>query len=630
MRQCCGTGGALLAARILIVLAVTGGSLPAQFFDRSSVRDATISTDGQVVAFTLRSAADSGDRFMDQVFQFAATGGTPQLVGDGSRAAFAPMGTALARVAERGGRHALVVRDHVQGSDRVLSGDSLHVHTYRWSPDGARVAFLASRASFIPTSPALYVVDIAGGDPRRISPEGFAIGPADPELPDLIEFDWLGPDRLVVSGRAPGNNEGPHAASLHVIDVANGAVRYLAGTGGRWHLPVVSPNGEWIAFAGQALGPAGWMASELIVIKPDGSGLRRLTVGRDLDALDIAWADDSRTIWFATEERGSRNLVRVDSRNNRIGTGTSGTHLLSLQAIARRGDWALAIRTTSLAAGELIRFPLGKPHEMTVLHPSPPAEFAGESEELDLSVSTGGTRHGWLLRPPQYDAARRYPLLIEIHGGPHAMAGSGYAPSALAHAAAGRLVLRLNPRGSTGLGFDQANGLGSRWPDRDVDDLRAAIDVLIATGLVDSTRIAVSGTGAGAAVAVALRATDPRIGATILRCADGDWLLGGSGLDRPLWSEWYASRPFAQGAAEWWRAFATTLAVPARSPLLVIEGTAASPRAITLSDAVHAQAALHGAASRFVRVPGSCVDAGPAMQGRLFEVEREMLGGPSS
>jgi dipeptidyl aminopeptidase/acylaminoacyl peptidase len=440
----------------------------------------------------------------------------------------------------------------------------------------------------------------------------------------LIEFDWLGPDRLIVSGRVTGSSENPHAASLHIADISSGNVRYLAGAGGRWHLPVVSPNGDWIAFTGQALGPVGWMASELIVIKPDATGLRRLTVGRDLDALDLAWAYDSRTLWFASEERGSRNLARVDSRNGRVSAGTSGNHLLMLEAISGRGDWALAVRATATSAGTLIRFPLDKPHEMTVLREPSMAEFAGEIEELDLRVPGTANLHGWLVRPPQFEATRRYPLLVEIHGGPHAMAGAGYAPSALAHANAGWLVLRLNPRGSTGFGFDHSNALGDRWPNRDVEDLRAAISALIERGLVDSTRIAVAGTGAGAAVATVLRATDLRIAATILRCPDGNWLSGGSGVDRPLWSEWHATRPFAQLAMRWWPTFAATVNTTVGSPVLVVRGRAGSA-AVAIADAVRSHATSTGAATREFWVEGSCRDAGPMAQQRMFEVERRFL-----
>lgn len=626
-------GGDLLATCATSLVLLASSSIEAQSFAAARVTDATIAADGALVAFTLRAPDGAADRFASTVMTVPASGGPTEPLAPGWRPAFAPSGTAIARLAMVDGRPTMLVRDAPNGTDRVLTGAALQVRAFRWSPDGLRFAFTAEPAPAefaglrvergTPRSrQALFIVDAAGGEPRRVTPDGFTIGPADAELADLVQFDWLDNTRLVVSGRAAGDAEGPHAASLHVIDVASGGIRYLAGVGGRWHLPVVSPNRDWIAFTGQPLGPAGWMADEVIILRPDGSGLRRLTAGRDLDALDLRWSSDSRQLWFALEERGSRNIARVDVRNGRLAAGTTGTHLMQLQAIARRGAWALAIRATPGSAGSLVRFPLDRPHELTVLADVPSPAAAAEVEELDLEVPGVRSLHGWLVRPPAFDGSRPWPVLIDLHGGPHAMAAAGYAPNAMAHAAAGRLVLRLNPRGSTGFGFDLANGLGDRWPGADLDDVRAAIDALIERGLVDSTRIAVVGTGAGAATAMALRAVEPRIRATILRCADGDWVMGDGGVDQPLWSEWHTSRPFAQVAPRWWRNFGMLVAGNAGSPLLVIEGEAASPRTISMAEAMHVLAASR---STFVRIPAACRDAGPVTQQRLFEMERDFL-----
>src|SRR5690606_1478806 len=383
---------------------------------------------------------------------------------------------------------------------------------------------------------SLYLLDTAAGEPRRLTQDDFALGPAEPELAGLAEFDWLDNNRLIVSGRQDGSNEHPSGASLFIVN-DEGNHRYLAGAGGRWHLPRVSPDRDWIAFTGQALGTAGWMASELIVMRADGTGLKRLTVGADRDALDLAWGSDSRTLWYATEARGSRNILRIDTRNGRAGAGTTGTHILSLEAVAPRGNWALAVRRTASSPGTLVRFPLDKPHELLVMIEAPLANHQGEIEELDIPVA-GNTLHAWLVRPPGFTLERRWPLVIDLHGGPHAMAGAGYSPFALALANAGALVLRLNPRGSTGFGYDIANGLADRWPGDEVADVRAAIDALIERGLADSSAIGVIGFGAGAVSSAALRQADRRIGAAVLFCAGDSWLAGASMPDAPLWSEW--------------------------------------------------------------------------------------------
>lgn len=619
---------ASLALSLLLPLAAS-----AQYFDRSAVTDGAISADAAQVAFTLREPADGRDAFVERVVVIPSSGGSQRLLGEGSRPAFAPSGAGIARLVMIDGVRALVIRDSLGGDDRTLTGANLDVNALAWSPDGSRIAFTATARQAVGSglgsvagdagmAMALFVVDTAGGEARRITAADFAIGPAEPELPDLREFDWLDNDRIVVAGRALGGNEPAEGASLFVVNAASGERRYLIGTNGRWHLPRVSPNGDWIAFTGQALGST-WMASELIVIRPDATGLKRLTVGMDRDALDLAWADDSRNLWFATEDRGSRNIHRVDSRNSRVSDGTTGTHVLSLEALSRRGDWALAVRRTATNAGTLIRFPLGRPHQFQVLAEPASAEFAGEVEELDIAVPAGFNLHGWLLRPVVDDPSTRLPLVIDIHGGPHAMAGSGYAPRALAHAAAGSLVLRLNPRGSTGFGFDILNGLGDRWPGNDVDDLRAVIDTLVARGLVDTARITATGTGAGAVVAAALAAIDRRIGRVVLHCPGGAWLPGGTGFDRPNWSEWHAARPYRSTALRWWQQWERWMQRIAPRQVVLITGSETAIEPVEFGQSWVAAQARSGATATIIRLPGACQDAGSETQRQLTDIERD-------
>lgn len=613
-------------ATLLVLTARLGG----QWFDQPRVTEATVDRASALVAYTLRTPASDRSRFEDVVHVIPAGGGAPTVIGAGSRPGFAADGTALARIVATEDSSSIVVRDAPSAPDRIIVTVAGAITAFRWSPDGRSLAFTADvdapvqRAGDRNARLALFLVSRDGGAVRRLTPEGFRIGPAEPELDGLAQFDWLDAARLVVSGRAADAREAPEAASLHIVDVASGETRYLAGTGGRWHAPVVSPNGDWIAFTGQAITPQGWMAAELIILRPNGTGLKRLTVGLDRDVHDIAWSSDSRWLWFAVEDRGARNLMRVDVRNARVQTATTGTHLLELAAIAR-DDWAVAIRHTATDPGSLIRFRLDRAHDFRFLVETDAVAYAGEVEELDLRGPNDTPLHGWLLRPPALASDARAPLLVDIHGGPHAMAGAGYAPFALSHAANGWLVLRANPRGSTGFGYDLSNGLLIRWPGEDVADLRAMIDALVVRGLVDSTRIAAVGSGAGAVTAIALRAADPRISRTILRCAGSGWLPGGAGIDPPTWSEWMATRPYRSAPLRWWE-LSSPRPGDALSPVLAISGPSGPTDPVSFTGSVLADLDRRGVRAEHVLLERACAELGPAAQQRVFEVERSFLG----
>ncbi len=321
---------------------------PQAFFARHEIVDAAAAPEGSLVAYTLRFADPVVDSFRYSIEVIPAKGGAPWELGPGRQPAFAPKGQAIAWLARRGDAWQLLVRDSLGGADRQLTDLPAGVATFRWSPDGTSIALAADASAPFPgghrfdggdrnARRSLYLVASAGGAVRRLTGDDFAIGPAEPGLERLVEYDWLGDSSLVVSGRIIGGEEPREGASLFVVDIGDGSRRYLAGTGGRWHLPVVSPDREWIAFTGQPVETANWSASELIVLHPDGSGLKRLTVGLDRDVLDLAW-HGNRELWFVTEDRGSRNIQKVDVRSGKLSSGTSGLHLLSLQSIpaARR------------------------------------------------------------------------------------------------------------------------------------------------------------------------------------------------------------------------------------------------------------------------------------------------------
>ncbi|HPF60949.1 MAG TPA: prolyl oligopeptidase family serine peptidase [Gemmatimonadales bacterium] len=627
-------------SRLVLAACCAVGSLAAQepiaFTARHAVTDAAASPDGRTVAYTLRSADRVRDEFRSMVFLVPIDGGSPRQLGPGRAVAFGPDGALTARLMPRDGMDQVVVRDSVAGADRILTDAALGVAGFRLSPDGSQLAYLADASPVLRhvrafdggdanARLALFIVPVAGGTARRISSDDLLLGAAEPEQPGDMPFDWLDDSTLVVSGRVTGSGELREAASLQLVDAASGTHRYFLGTGGRWVDPVVSPDREWIAFTGQPVGGGPWPAAELIAVRRNGSGLVRLTAGLDRSVGDVAWSGDSRSIWYATEDRGTRNLHRVELRNGRETARTTGTHSLVLAAVTRRGDQLLAIQRTPTSAGSLLRIAERRPEAMQPLVVPDAEPAVGELEQFEVRAPDGTLVDAWLHRPPGFALGQSAPLLVDIHGGPHAMAGAGYAPWALAHAAAGWLVLRANPRGSMGFGFDIANGLGRDWPGRDVRDLSLVIDDLVARGLVDTTRIAVVGTGAGAVTATALAASDLRIGRAILRCPGGAWLPGGTGYDPPLWSEWHAARPFRMAPALWRRQSPVERPDNRIVPSLILESVPSAPDLIGFAEAMHVTLGLGGVMSRFIRIPGTCRDAGPATQAELLTMEQAWL-----
>lgn len=602
-------------------------------FARGRIRDAAVSPDGRSVAYTAVSADREADRYRSSVMLIPADSGAGRIVAAGRMPAWSPDGRMLAYLKEEDGFVALIAGDSAGGSPRELARFEA-VAAFRWSPDGRRIA-VAARPAGEPAGPEavgsvtrltrLLLVDAMSGtvsDPGRGS---FLIGVDDPGLPGIAEFDWFDDVTLVVAGRGTGGMPG-NASFLYLLDLSTGEYRYLAGEGGRWHRPVVSPDRSWVAFVGHPLSDRTYLAEELLILRRDGSGLRRLTVGLDRDVADLAWSPDSRTIWFAVEDRGSRNLQRVQIRDGRMEPGTTGTHQLALAAIAPRGGFGVAIRETSGDPGVLVRFPLDRPWQMRPLVVPDQGLPAGQLDEFEFRSAAGTIVAGFLRVPPDFDPAVRYPLMVELHGGPQAMSGTGYTPDAVAYSRAGWLVLRVNHSGSLGYGIDLANAVGYQWPGRELSDIREAISEVAARGFVDTTRMVLTGEGGGAVSAAALAIASPQLfRAVVMRCADGGFLTGGSGYDSPSWGSWRYARPYSGSLALWLGRSPLHDAGSWRLPLLVRRGEGSAAEPFDFGTAFAVAAARSGAEVMSHQVAGVCTGAGPASLLAAHKAERAWL-----
>jgi dipeptidyl aminopeptidase/acylaminoacyl peptidase len=121
----------------------------------------------------------------------------------------------------------------------------------------------------------------------------------------------------------------------------------------------------------------------------------------------------------------------------------------------------------------------------------------GEVEEIWYESKDGTKVQGWIVKPPQFDPEKQYPLVLRIHGGPHGMYNVGFNYNFQLHAAQDQVVLYTNPRGSTGYGYDFANAIQNAYPGNDYDDLMAGVDEVLSRGYIDENKMYVYGGSGG-------------------------------------------------------------------------------------------------------------------------------------
>ncbi len=507
-----------------------------------------------------------------------ADGSKNRFLVKGSSARWSPDGTRIAYLTkgEPDGTQIFVRWMDAEGATSQVTRVTESPGNIQWSPDGMRIAFTMlvpakSKKEWsidLPAAPEgakwtqpprivermhyrqdrvgfledgfthLFVVPADGGTPRQLTEGEWNVGARYYGIPFAVGFDWT-PDgkTIVFDGFMEEDWDLRYREShLYALDVASGQIRQITSEKGPWSNPVVSPDGRQVVYTGFPWSAQTYRATDLYVIGIDGRGARVISGDLDRDPQDLHWAADGRGVYFTAGDRGSQNL-HYAPLNGQLRKVTEGVHMLSLSSMA--GGVAVGTRRTSFEPGDVVRFDLRRPAniaQLTAVNDDVLADVSlGAVEEIWYDSNDGTRVQGWLVKPPEFDAAQKYPLILHIHGGPHAMYNVGFNFSFQNFAANGYLVLYTNPRGSTGYGTEFGNAINNSYPSVDYDDLMAGVDAVIARGFVDSDRMYVTGVSGGGVLSSWTVGHTDRFAAAAVRAPVINWISFAGNADITNW-----------------------------------------------------------------------------------------------
>jgi dipeptidyl aminopeptidase/acylaminoacyl peptidase len=623
------------------------------YYRLTFVADPQLSPDGRRVAFTVTTVVEDKDRRHNEIWMAMADGSTAPFrytsaTTEASKPAWSPDGTLLAFTSRREGAEDDVwfLRTGAPGGEayqikgvkatprfsrdgqwllftwRGAEPDSLKQQPWRTrvspvaitrGPDPKRfdgrlytsLPFKGDERGYLPPretrQPAhLYVVPLAGGEPRRLTDGPFGV--SDP--------DWSPDGRRVVFVRDTTDTleiRDEVEPALYVVTVADGAARRLA-TGFRENgQPRWSPDGNAIAFI---CSKGRGAESDVCVISAAGGGTpRNLTAAWDLDPSGPSWSPDGKTVYFSAETRGNVHLFAVAAAGGAMRQVTSGER--QLRGFSQSADGRSLAYTASDVThpAELWVAPLTTPareRRVTSFNDSLLARVAAIPADTFWFTGTGGLRiEGWLMKPYGYQPGHKYPLVLSIHGGPHSNYGNVIFPEFQMLAGQGYWTLFANPRGSTGYGHAFTYATRGRWGMEDYQDLMQAVDAVIAKGEVDTTRMAVLGGSYGGFMT--------------------NWVVGHTNrfrvaqTDRSIynWYSWYGSSD-AQGLTDfeffgppWERDSLYTFYSPMtyaeriRTPMLIVHSEEDFRVPITDAEQLFVMLRKRGIPSELVRYPRS-------------------------
>jgi dipeptidyl aminopeptidase/acylaminoacyl peptidase len=416
-----------------------------------------------------------------------------------------------------------------------------------------RLKFRQDRVGFIDNGyHHIFVVPAGGGTARQLTSGNFDdIQPFASGGPAL---EWT-PDSRTILFSAVRSEDAEYQLALresnvYAVDVAGGAVRQLTTRKGPDSRPVVSPDGTKVAYVGFDWSTDTWTDSKVYVMNLDGSNSRLVSGDWDRSPGDLFWTPDGSGLHFTAQNEGSENLYFLGltgANAGKVQQVTKGVHMLSVSQITPKGK-AVGILTSSQVPPDVVSFDITQPANIVQLTAVNEDILAGRKlgkvEELWYTSADGWKIQGWYLTPPDFDPAKKYPMQLHIHGGPHSMYNVGFNYAWQEHAANGYVVLYTNPRGSTGYGSTFGNAIKNAYPSKDFDDLMAGVDTLLQKGFVDARNMFVTGcSGGGVLTAWVVGHTD-RFAAASSNCPVIDWLSFVGTTDGSHWYYRFAKMPW--------------------------------------------------------------------------------------
>ena len=343
----------------------------------------------------------------------------------------------------------------------------------------------------------IFMISSTGGKPIQVTTEKF----------NHYAFDWMsGSDGFVFSSNYTEDWEYDFRNSeIYSISVNGSNLQQLTDRNGPDMDAAVSPDGKSIAYLGYEDKVQTYQINNLTIMDIDGSNKRTIDIDLDRNIESLKWSADGKNLYFMYDNYGNTKIATTNltGRVRKLIDDVGGT---SIGRPYGGGSFSVS------SEGE-ISYTLTSPY-----HPADIGYYEGNSfkrltnlnndllrgkdlgviEEIWYNSSVDGRKiQGWIAKPPGFDKEKKYPLIVENHGGPISNYGDRFSPEILLYSAAGYVVFYPNPRGSTSYGEEFGNLLYRNYPGDDYHDVMDGVDKMLELGYIDKENLFVTGGSAG-------------------------------------------------------------------------------------------------------------------------------------
>ncbi|MDO6692436.1 S9 family peptidase [Aliiglaciecola sp. 3_MG-2023] len=618
-------------------------------FDIEYAADLNISADGKTIYFVRHFMDIQSDRKLGNIWSVDSKTGDMLPVTTGDHLDYNPVlsadGKKLAYISTQSGKPQIYLTWLATGKTAKLTNLTSSPSGLSWSPDGKYIAF----SMFVPgtpkspvslsgkpagakwADPAIYIDDVyyrfdgggyrtpgtseifilsaEGGTPRQLTHDEFDNGG---------ELSWgQNSQRIYFSANRSENRDfTPLNSDIYAISIDDNSITQLTDRDGPDDSPKVSPNGKYIAYIGFDDARKNYDNAKVYVKQLSDGETIMVSDGLDRSIDRVEWDHKSRNLYIQYDDKGKTILALQSARtadkrtilSDKLGGQSYGRPYTSGEfSVSENGKVAITY-SNPLRPADVGIIDNKKSKQLTHLNDDALGhkKLAKIEEFWFTSSADGKDIQGWIAYPPGFDANKKYPMILEIHGGPVTAYGPHFSMEIQLFAAAGNVVLYLNPRGSSSYGADFAHTIDKNYPSQDFDDLMSGVDKLIEKGFIDTEQLFITGgSGGGTLTAWSIGHTQ-RFTAAVVAKPVINWFSFVLTADfYPFFYQyWFNGKPW-DNLDEYMRYSPISYVGNVTTPTMLLTGESDHRTPISESEQFYQALKIQGVDSAMVRIPNA-------------------------
>ena len=566
----------------LLSFAVTAKNLvPEDYWNIQKVANPQVNSSGNVVAFLKNYIDKKNDKFESEIWVMNSDGSNKSFFAKGSNFKWSNKGNTLAYLKEDENEiNQIFIKSMDSRTESKISNFDRDIEDFAWSKNDKFFAFSSFNEyddDWVVEIPGkndnedynwtedpkvvktlhwrydgegelesgenhLYKISVDGGSAAKISDWG---------LDYISDLQFKNENTLIFAGNALLDDflTPWKQSEIFELNIEKKKLTKLSPDGGVFTSPKISPDGDLVAFIGNPNRDFSSVAFNIYTVKNNRTKIHTKNLSASPE--NLFWLSKTK-IAFEVDERGSANIKILDIQRSSV-SNVLNKFKDQFYLTSTNENKLFGVYATSSRPGELATIEDGKIKVLSKFNEIVLSQYSlGKTNEINYQAPDGTDVQGWYIVPPDFDKNKKYPLVLIIHGGPHAM----YRPqfNYLWHqfASDGYVVLYTNPRGSTGYGSDFANVIDNDYPGQgDLSDLLAGVDHVTDLGFIDEDNMYVQGCSGGGVLTAWVVGHDDRFAAAASLCPVTNWISMVGTTDIPAWTfEWF-DVPFWEDPKNW-------------------------------------------------------------------------------